>query len=99
MVFRLLRNFKTSVELFFACRAYRAKLPFQLCALYGQAKSYSPTQITMAIRKAGLSIEHRQSAYEMYLTKEQIRLFQEKSLQHRDNTPLPQVTLNKHIFS
>lgn len=70
----------TAIEHYFACRAYRAKLPDQLQALYGQSPYYSPTQIRIAIRKAGLSVKHRQSAYEMFMTEEQIRSFQDKGL-------------------
>ena len=78
-MFRLISNVKTSIAQYLACRGYRTRLPYQLKALYGQSQHYSPTQITIAIRKAGLSIKHRQAAYEMFMSSEQNRLFQEKS--------------------
>ena len=79
-MFRLISQVKTSIAQYLACRSYRAKLPYQLKVLYGQSHHYSPTQISVAIRKAGLSLKHRQSAYEMFMTQEQIRSFQEKNL-------------------
>ncbi|WP_198263103.1 DUF6559 family protein [sulfur-oxidizing endosymbiont of Gigantopelta aegis] len=84
---------------YLAQRAYHSKLPYQLRALYGDRVQYTPTQITIAIRKAGLCVEHRQLAYEMYLSKEEIIAFRKKSNVHRSNAPLPRVTLNKSVFN
>ncbi len=80
-MFRLFSNSKE----YFARRAYQSKLPNQLRALYGECQQYTPTQITIAIRKAGLNVAHRQLAYELYLTKEEIQSFQQKTRTHREN--------------
>ena len=52
---------------YFAVRSYKNKLPQQLRTLYGKETLYTPTQITMAIRKAGLSTKYRKLAYQMYV--------------------------------
>ncbi len=88
----------SNTKKYFARRAYQSKLPYQLHALYGECKQYTPTQITIAIRKAGLCIEHRQLAYEMYLTKDEILNFHNNSRIHRDTSPLSSVVLNRSMF-
>ncbi len=82
-MFKLINNTKQ----YFALRAYQSKLPYQLRALYGERRQYTPTQITIAIHKAGLCIEHRQLAYEMYLSKDEIKSFHENSRIHRETSP------------
>lgn len=84
---------------YFARRAYKSKLPKQLRALYGESNQYTPTQITVAIRKAGLCTEHRQLAYELYLTQDEIQAFHKKSKIHREIMPIASVTLNKSVFN
>ncbi len=86
-MFKLIKN----TQQYFALRAYQSKLPYQLRALYGECRQYTPTQITIAIRKAGLCIEHRQLAYEMYLTKDEIKSFHENSWIHRETLPRQQI--------
>ena len=83
----------TSTKQYFARRAYQSKLPHQLRILYGDCRQYTPTQITIAIRKAGLCVEHRQIAYELYLTKDEIQAFHMNSTIHRENSPLSLLTL------
>ncbi|MCW8932326.1 MAG: hypothetical protein OQL19_19090 [Gammaproteobacteria bacterium] len=92
-------NLISNTKQYFARRSYQTKLPEQLRSLYGENKKYTPTQITIAIRKAGLCTEHRQLAYELYMTKEEIRAFHKNSNIHRDTTPLSSVTLNNSIFN
>ncbi len=87
-------NLKSRVERFRALRNYEKKLPEQLQSLYGQNIQYTPTQITIAIRKAGLPVKHRQLAYEMYLSREEIESFYENSRKHPEFGPLPSITLN-----
>ncbi len=85
----------TNTRRYLARRAYQSKLPYQLHALYGEGQTYTPTQITIAIRKAGLCIEHRQIAYEMYLTRDEIKAFHDNSKTHRTTQPLPSIILHE----
>jgi len=89
----------TYTKQYFARRAYQTKLPGQLQSLYGDCKKYTPTQITVAIRKAGLCVEHRQLAYELYLTKDEIEAFHNKSRTHRESVSHSSVILNNSVFS
>ncbi|MCP3851972.1 MAG: hypothetical protein GY694_17305 [Gammaproteobacteria bacterium] len=89
----------TQTKQYFARRAYQAKLPGQLQSLYGDCKKYTPTQITIAIHKAGLCVEHRQLAYELYLTKNEIQAFHNKSRIHRESVSRSSIILNNNAFS
>lgn len=94
----MLKLFSNSKQ-YFARRAYQSKLPNQLRALYGECKQYTPTQITIAIRKAGLNVEHRQLAYELYMTKDEIMAFHKKSRTHRETVSRSSVILNESVFN
>lgn len=93
-MFKLIVNLKSKMEQSRAYRSYKRKLPEQLNVLYGKQSQYTPTQITIAIRKAGLPVKHRKLAYEMFLTREELRAFYENSRKHPDNNPLPTITLS-----
>ncbi len=87
-------GFKSRIEQSRAQRSYKKILPEQLSALYGHQTKYTPTQITIAIRKAGLPVKHRKLAYQMYMTREELRAFYANSRKHRDTSALPMIELN-----
>ena len=87
-------NFKSRMERSRAQRSYEKILPEQLSALYGNQKKYTPTQITIAIRKAGLPVKHRKLAYRMYMTRDELRAFYANSCKHPDSAALPVIELN-----
>lgn len=89
----------SNTKQYLARRSYQSKLPQQLRALYGERKQYTPTQITVAIRKAGLCVEHRQLAYELYMTHDETTAFHNNSRIHREISPQASVTLNKSVFN
>ncbi len=85
----------TKTKHYFVRRKYTEKLPKQLRELYGTQDKYSPTQITLALKKAGLTTKYRKLAYEMYLTKDEIRSFRKKSRKrYRVSLPLASVKIH-----
>lgn len=83
---RLLEKIKKCI----ACNGYERKLRDELEDRFGVKKIYSPTEITLAIRSAGLSTEYRQIAFEMFLSDKQIKAFEANSKKH-PTTRLPTI--------
>lgn len=88
-------NIISKTKQYFAVRGYKANLHQQLTGLYGTQKKYTPTQITIAIKKAGLSTKYRKLAYKMYLSSSEIRAFRKQSRKRNKVTqPLASITVH-----